>query len=58
MAAEPAQLLLPLWGSLTDPKRRPTMSARPSPPHMSAITSSPTALSRQYVRVTAARMAT
>ena len=39
MAALPAQLLLLLCGNLAPlPKRRPMMSARPSPPHMSATT--------------------
>lgn len=58
MAKEPAQLLLLLCGSLIEPKRRPTMSARPSPPHMSEMTNRPAALSRQQPTVTAPRMRT
>ncbi len=54
MAKLPAQLLFRLCGSgLPFPKRRPTMSAMPSPPHMSATATIPVGDSRQYTAVTA-----
>ncbi len=52
MAPEPAQDLEAFQGSLwVLPRRRPTMSAKPSPPHMSEKTATPTGDSLQYTNV-------
>jgi hypothetical protein len=52
MAALPAQLLAGFQGSLLPaPRRRPTMSARPSPPHIMEMAMSPAGLSRQNTSV-------
>lgn len=58
MAKLPAQLLVRLKGSFAEPNFLPTMSARPSPPHMREMTIMPIGDCRQKTIVAAVMITT